>query len=253
MKVNSLSRRLTTLSTVLLIVALAGLTPAVRAPPAPISADFSMNCNPMSLTLLVGTSGSSTCTLTSLNGFAGSLTIIGTAQPSGILTVQPDVNRQSAVTLSAGGTATIIANVTTTASTPPFVYSDLLVASSSTSFHTFVLETVVNPIGGPNFPDYTVGLSASSITIARGNSGSSIITMTSLNGFAGPLTLDAKLTPAQFANPVISFATGVQVSNETLVKVSTAPFTATLNVSTVLTTPTGIYAVVIQMLSLIHI
>jgi hypothetical protein len=39
----------------------------------------------------------------------------------------------------------------------------------------------------------------------------------------------------------------VQVSNETLVKVSTAPFTATLNVSTVLTTPTGIYAVVIQM------
>jgi hypothetical protein len=96
------------------------------------------------------------------------------------------------------------------------------------------------PTCGSASPDFTVGASPSSLTIAQGSSGNSTITVTSLNGFNSATTLSASglpggVTAAFSPNPVTPPANGSATSTLTL----TASGTATTGNATVTVTGTS--------------
>ena len=124
-------------------------------------------------------------------------------------------------------------------------------------FHTFVLETAVNPVGGPNAPDYSASLSTSAVSVVHGNTGSVTITVTDLNGYTGQVNLGATSpAPLNFTGPRNSTLPGIGTF-KTLNVTLTAPgctivagnnqCTATLVIPTSATTPTGTYTAYIQM------
>src|SRR3982075_3277198 len=96
------------------------------------------------------------------------------------------------------------------------------------------------PTCGSTTPDFTIGASPSSLTIAQGTSGTSTITVTSLNGFNSATTLSASglpsgVTAAFSPNPVTPPANGSATSTLTL----TASGTATTGNATVTVTGTS--------------
>jgi hypothetical protein len=96
------------------------------------------------------------------------------------------------------------------------------------------------PTCGSSTPDFTIGASPSSLTIAQGSSGTSTITITSLNGFNAATTLSASglpsgVTAAFSPNPVTPPANGSATSTLTL----TASGTATTGNATVTITGTS--------------
>src|SRR6267142_1410044 len=83
------------------------------------------------------------------------------------------------------------------------------------------------PTCGSSTPDFTIGASPSSLTIAQGSSGTSTITITSLNGFNSATTLSASglpggVTAAFSPNPVTPPANGSATSTLTLTASGTA-------------------------------
>src|SRR3982075_1431433 len=96
------------------------------------------------------------------------------------------------------------------------------------------------PTCGRTTPDFTIGASPSSLTIAQGTSGTSTITVTSLNSFNSATTLSASglpsgVTAACSPNPVTPPANGSATSTLTL----TASGTATTGNATVTVTGTS--------------
>jgi len=75
---------------------------------APAQPDFSLSASPSSLTVKQGTSGSSTISVTDLNGFTGSVTLSNSALPSGVtasFATNPTTST-SVLTFTASSTAT---------------------------------------------------------------------------------------------------------------------------------------------------
>jgi hypothetical protein len=96
------------------------------------------------------------------------------------------------------------------------------------------------PTCGSTTPDFTIGASPSSLSIAQGSSGTSTITITSLNSFNSATTLSASglpsgVTAAFSTNPVTPPANGSATSTLTL----TASGTATTGNATVTITGTS--------------
>src|SRR5882672_1108925 len=94
--------------------------------------------------------------------------------------------------------------------------------------------------GGTPTPDYTIGANPSSLTITQGGSGTSTITITSINGFNSATTLSASglpsgVTAAFSPNPVTPPANGNVTSTLTL----TASGTATTGTTSVTVTGTS--------------
>jgi len=88
-------------------------------------------------------------------------------------------------------------------------------------------------------PDFTISATPSSLTIIKGQSASSAITLTSLNGFAGTVTLSASLSPSIKKGPVATLTP----TSVTLASGGTAM--ATLLVSMGGGTATGTYTITI--------
>ena len=126
----------------------------IQAAPAP---GFSIEANPTSLSFQQGSSGTSTITLTSLNGFSGSLALSGSTSPSG-----PSVSFSStSVTLSSGGTATSNMTVSATeglyGSVASGNYSVNVTATSGSLSHSATVQVTVgssdsSPSGALNLP-----------------------------------------------------------------------------------------------------
>jgi len=200
------------------------------------SPDFSVAASPSTLTVAQGSNGTSTITVTSLNGFNAATTLSASGLPSGVTAafatnpVTPPANgtATSTLTLTASGTATTgTATVTIT-------------GTSGSTTHTATVTLTVNPP-----PNFTVSASPSSLTVTQGSNGSSTITVTSLNGFNAATTLSATglpsgVTAAFSTNPVTPPANGTANSTLTL----TASSTATTGTSTV--TVTGVSGSITQ-------
>lgn len=202
---------------------------------SPLS-DFSMVPIGYIVGLPAGGSGSDLIDLTSVNGFAGTVTFTCTV-PSGI-----NCANISPVTLTSGGTTSFNVNLTAPTSTINGTYNVLITGTDSTGefVHTLSLEAVVtgNAAAAPALNLTNSG----SISVAAGSSGSSSITVTPQGGFTGAVNLSCAITTSPSgatSPPTCNFGHG-------LLNIGSAgALTANLIASTTTSTTTGNYIVTV--------
>jgi hypothetical protein len=168
--------------------------------------DFTIAANPMAIgPLNPRVSGTSTITVAPANGFSGTVTL--SASPSSGLNA-------SILPISipvASGTATLSVNSTTAGS-----YSVTVTGTASSGTHSITVTVTVV------MPDFKITLSQSTLTVAPGSSGNVMVTLTSLNGFSGTVSLTFTLSPL---GPQVTFSpASIAVS-------SSGPVVSAMNVS----------------------
>jgi subtilase family serine protease len=188
---------------------------------------FTLSDSPSSLTITQGNSGTSTITVTDVNGFSGSVTLAASGLPSGVTAAfgTNPTTGTSVLTLTASSTATTGSSTVT------------ITGTSGSLTATTTLALTVNSSTTPNF---SVSASPTSVTVTQGTSGTSAITVTSTGGFNSATTLTATglpsgVTAAFSTNPVTPPANGSATSVLTL----TASASATVGTATVTITGTS--------------
>jgi hypothetical protein len=195
--------------------------------------DFTVGASPSSLTINQGSNGTSTITVTSLNGFNSATNLTASGLPSGV-TAAFSTNP---VTPPANGSATSTLTLTASSSATTGTATVTITGTSGSTTHTATIALTVNTAAQPNF---TVGASPTSVTVTQGGNGMSTITVTSQNSFNSATTLSASglpsgVTAAFSTNPVTPPANGSATSTLTL----TASATATTGTATVTVTGTS--------------
>src|SRR5205807_841017 len=132
-----------------------------------------------------GGSGTSTITVTALNGFSSSVGLSVTGCPSGATcSLQPT---------SVIPTATSALTVSTTTSTSTGTFTVTVTGTSGSLVHTTTVALTVNPASVPNF---SLSLHDAPPIFTQGGSGTSTITVTALNGFSNSVALTVTGCPS---------------------------------------------------------
>ena len=146
--------------------------------------DFSVSISPASLQISDGRSGTPTVTVRSLNGFAGTVSLVATGVPSCVAaTLTP-----SSVSLSAGSSLTSALNLAVGTSCTA---STISIGVQGTSGADTRLTTLALSI-----TDYSISVSPPTIGIWFKNSAQVTVTATSLNGYAGTVQLTTGNLPS---------------------------------------------------------
>jgi phosphoesterase family protein len=209
--------------------------------------DFGIGSSPTIIVSSIGTNATSTITLTSVNGFSGSVSLSATVQNALILgggagggrgaleMVQPSSLPNATlipatVVVPRGGsvqcTLTIILSIGVQAGNYPV---DVTATQGSLS-HTAQLTLTAT--------DFSLGSSASRLTIRAGSNSTVTLTLQSINGFNGNLTLSATVSPS---GPVATF-------NPSMLHLTTSN-SSLLTVLVPSNTPAGNYTLTVQAIS----
>jgi hypothetical protein len=114
------------------------------ATPSPPPPNFGISATPASLSIHIGSSGTSTITLTSLNGFAGTIGLTKSIACSGLCLVYPTASlNPTSVTLTSGGTGVSTLTVATSTLTTPGTYTITITATSGSITHTVTVTVTV--------------------------------------------------------------------------------------------------------------
>ncbi|HEY3717863.1 MAG TPA: S8 family serine peptidase [Jatrophihabitantaceae bacterium] len=183
----------------------------VIAPPP----DFSLAASPASRTVNAGGTGTYTITVGAVNGFTATvnLSLGGLPGSVGTATFTP-----SGIT----GSGTSQLAVKTPAGAPAGSYPLTITATSGALSHATSVTLTVPP------RDFTVAASPASVTVTRGQTASYAVSVASLGGFAGGVTLSVTGLP--------SGATASWTANPV-----TAPGSSTLRVRTTTSTVRGTF------------
>src|SRR2546430_2344265 len=172
----------------------------VASTPAP---DFTMTANPSSLNIPAGTTGKSIITLTSLNGFSGTVNLYTSPSP---LCPTPACSTWSIDPTSVN----LVPNETATATLSVFGgsqggYGNVTVYGNSGSLsHSVTVSFKTTPS-----PDFTLTLSPSSQTVRKGSTTTFTIQVTGTNGFNNTVNLSATIAPITRHGPAISLPSSV--------------------------------------------
>jgi subtilisin family serine protease len=190
----------------------ATVTLLVAPPP-----DFGITATPASITVVAGSAGTATVGVSSLNGFAAdvALSLGGLPAAVGTATFTPAV-------VSSAGSAQL--SITALSTAPAGSYPLTVTGSSGGTSHTAALTLVVPA------RDFTLSISPASRTVTRGQSTSYTLTVHTVNGFTGAVSLSVTGRPAG--------------STSTLsVNPVAAPGTATLTIKTTSSTTRGTFTI----------
>jgi len=200
-----------------------GATRVFGNEPGPPTPDFALSASPASLTVNRGASGTSTITITRSGGFTGGVTLGASGLPAGVtasFSANPATGNSSVLTLSASNTATLGAATVTVSGT-----GGGLTRSTPISL----------TVNQPATPDFSLSASPTSLSIARGASGTSTITVTRTGGFTDAVSLGASGLPA---GVTASFSVNPATGNSSVLTLS-ASSTAALGPVTITVTGTG--------------
>jgi len=152
----------------------------VNAPPPP---DFSLSASPGSVTVTQGANGTSTITVSPVNGFNGSVSLSASGLPSGVTAAfnPSSTTSTSTLTLTASSTAAT-GTVTVT-----------VTGTSGSLTHTTTISLTVKATPPP---DFSLSASPNSVTVTQGANGTSTISVTDINGFSGSVSLSASGLPS---------------------------------------------------------
>jgi subtilase family serine protease len=147
----------------------------------PVTPGFSLSASPTSVSVAQGSSGTSTITSTVTGGFDSAVSLTATGQPTGVTV------GFSPTSITGDGTSTL--TMTVASSTVAGTYSITVTGTSDGTTETTAVSLKVT---GPN-PNFTIRASPSSISVARGSSGTSKITTTISGGFNSAISLSTGL------------------------------------------------------------
>ena len=186
--------------------------------------DFTVSASPASVSVVQGSSGSSTISTTVSGGFNSAVSLSASGLPSG---VTASFNPTS-IAAPGSGSSTLTFTASSTATTG--TVSVTVTASGGSVTHT---TTVSLTITSAATPDFTVSASPTSVSVVQGSSGSSTISTTVSGGFNSAVSLSASGLPSGVTasfNPTSIAAPGSGSSTLTFTASSTAT-TGTVNVT----------------------
>jgi subtilase family serine protease len=154
------------------------------------SPNFSVSASPSSLTITQGSNGTSTITVTSTGGFDSATTLSASGLPSGV-TAAFSTNP---VTPPANGTATSTLTLTASSTATTGAATVTITGTSGSTTHSTTIALTVNASSGTK--NFTLSLSPSSFTIDDGNTVTTTLTITSVNGFSGSVELSVNEFPS---------------------------------------------------------
>jgi hypothetical protein len=194
---------------------------------------FTLTPTASAFSVLAGSPGSTLITVAATGGYTGTVGLTCSVSPTnGTATPTCTFTPSASVTLGASGTSTL--NVQTSASTTLETYTVTVTGTGPgpvTNTIT-VMVTVTSASGG-----FTLSPNPSSATVNAGNTGSSIITVSSTGGFTGGVALTCSVSPTNLNDPPACQLQGSPVS---LTNNATSG-TATLSVSTTASFTTSVY------------
>jgi len=198
-----------------------------------LKSDYNIECDPSSLIVVQSGNGTSTCTVTSIDGFASTVELVGSwlgAQPIGVAytlptPVSPPPGR--------GVSSTLIISAGHAASTGTFTFQ--VTGTSGSLTHSENLEVTV----AAAVADFTIMASPSYLPIPPGGGrppAASTITVQSLGVFFSPVNLTSSGAPDGMTllfetNPVMPPIGGTAVSTATVRVSGTSPGTYTLTIT----------------------
>jgi uncharacterized membrane protein len=163
-----------------------------------VSPDFSLSATPATQALNAGSSTALTVTVGALNGFTGTVGLVESGMPAGML-----AGCSPSSIVKSGSCALTI---TTTTSTPAGTYPLMITGTSGNLKHSAPVSVTVN--GTTASPDFTLSAAPASETITPGSSTTFAATLGAQNGFTGIVKLAALGLPAgvtaSFAPPSIT-------------------------------------------------
>ncbi len=159
--------------------------------------DFTVSASPTLLTITPGSSGTSAITLTSVGGFTGAVSVSSTVSPTG-----PTASLNPAsVTLASGGSGTSTLTVSAASSVAAGIYNVVVNGLSGSLSHSITVAVTVTQGN-----DFNISASPSSVAITAGGSGMSTLTLNSLNGFTGTISLTFTVSPVVTGGPSVAFS-----------------------------------------------
>ena len=199
--------------------------------------DFILASNPATLSVSQGQIAIFTITMNSLNGFAGSVNLNVSANPS-IQDATYDLNPTSVSLFAGSGQGTLAIDVPPIA--PVRDYFLVLSGSSGRLSHSVTIIMEVTP---PPQPNFQIQSPQSAINVTRGTSVSNTITLTSISGFSGMVNMSATISPSSGLSPTLS----VNPNRVTLLSGGTA--NVVLTITTTGTMTRGAYSILVQGIS----
>lgn len=185
--------------------------------------NFLLTTNPSALSVVQGTSATTTVTLVSVNGFKGTVALY--TDTTGGYFSAAFANRTATLTVNGISTTTLKLTAPTKAIGS---YRIVVTGTASMSQKRMVSSSAQLSVQVMSNADFQVQADPSSVTVGQAQNVSTTIIVTSLNGFVGNVSLSAA-TPFGFigimggSDPIILTAGGT--ANTTL-KISTTPTTA---------------------------
>jgi hypothetical protein len=159
--------------------------------PPRISPFFGLSVSPASISLLAGQSGNSVIRIASGAGFAGTVSLAATTGPTGLTAkINPAM-----VALANGTTATSTLTIVAQSSTPSGTYPVTVTGTSGNLSRSTALTVTVNPASA----NFSLTDSATSLSIPVGSERQTVVTVRSLNGFSGNVSLVATPSSGAFA------------------------------------------------------
>ena len=181
--------------------------------------DYSLAASPSSLNIPQGTNGGSTISVASLNGFTGGVSLSASGVPSGVTATfsSNPTSTSSTLTLTATSTAT------------PGTATLTITGTSGSLTHATSLSVTVIAV-----PTFGLSASPSSLSLAQGTAGTSLISVAASNGFGGSVNLSVSGLPTGVSATLSANPT---TTSSTLTL--TASGSATLGTATVTVTGTS--------------
>ena len=141
--------------------------------------DFTINANPSTFSAPVGVKTSSTVSITGINGFAGTVTVTTSTNPSG-----PSCSlTPTSITLPPSPSSTTLSCTGTSAGN----YTVAVSGTSGSLSHTASLMLKIT--------DFSIQTDPGTITVNSGDTGAATVILKSLNGFAGSISLSSISSP----------------------------------------------------------
>lgn len=203
-------------------------TAAIEVSVGPQEPDFRITVNPASLAVSPSTTGTSRVSVESLNGFEGMVSLSTTGTPAGFALSLEGFN----VTLTAGGTDEAVLAVYMLTDTVSTDFDIVVTGTGGSKSHQVVVSVDATVSSIPDFRMIAVPLL---LDVTAGSFISSSIQLTSINGFAGDISLNARVYPSIPNGPQAS------LSATTVSLTSGGSATSTLTISTTSNTPPQSY------------